>query len=121
MAAKTHDYEAFYAEESVTRRELGYPPFARLVRLLLSGEDEARVIDAASFLVSLFEGGADVLGPSPCPIEKVRGQFRWQILVRDQELEPLLAVVEEATGIFRKSPLASSVRLSVDVEPQSLL
>ncbi|EEG76713.1 primosomal protein N' [Dethiobacter alkaliphilus] len=121
LAAKTHDYEAFYAEESVARRELGYPPFTRMVRLLLSGEDEARVIDAASFMVSLFEGDADILGPSPCPIEKVRGQFRWQVVVRHCELEPLLAAVEDAAEKFRCSPPATAVRLSVDVDPQSLL
>ena len=121
VAAKTHDYEAFYAEESITRKELGYPPFAKLVRLLLSGEDEARVIDAASFLVSTFEADADLLGPSPCPIEKVRGHFRWQLILRHKELEPLLTAVKEASTLFRKSPLASLVRLSIDVEPQSLL
>lgn len=119
-AAKTHDYQAFYRQESSTREELGYPPYAVFIRLLLSGKDEGAVVDAGSLVASLL-GEADLLGPSPCPIERIKGQFRWQVVARGPSLEPLLASVRDAAFHYRKSPLAGSVRLTVDVEPQSLL
>jgi primosomal protein N' (replication factor Y) len=121
VAAKTHDYQDFYSQEIQTREELGYPPFSHLVRLLLAGSEEGKVIDAAGELAALLEQHAEVLGPSPCPIAKLRGNFRWHLLVRSEMLAPLLDAVDESTTVFRKSPLAGSVRVSVDVDPQSLL
>lgn len=121
QAAKNHDYEAFYAEECARRKELGYPPFGVLIRLLVSGSEEGPVVDSCSFLSSVLDGAVDFLGPSPCPIEKLRGRFRWQIVVLGAELQPLLGAVEAAAAGFRQSGFSGSVRLSLDVEPQSLL
>ena len=121
VAAKTHDYEKFYFQEIQTREELGYPPFSYLIRLLLAGSEEGKVIDAAGELSALLEEHSEVLGPSPCPIAKLRGNFRWHLLVRSDTTEALLTAVKNAMAIFRKSPLSSSIRVSVDVDPQSLL
>lgn len=120
QAAKTHDFEGFFGLESKAREELGYPPYTVFIRLLLTGTDEVRVEEAAAILALLLEG-IEILGPSPCPLEKIRGQFRWQVVVRGQTLEPLLPIVREAAANFRKNLLFSSVRLTLDVEPQSLL
>ncbi|HZK25809.1 MAG TPA: primosomal protein N' [Oscillospiraceae bacterium] len=121
VAAKTHDYESFYAEESQARAALGYPPYGFLLRLLVSGQQEGAVVDSCSFLVSTFAEDIELLGPSPCPIEKVRNRFRWQLVVRGDSLEPLLAAAKKAAAAFLETPLAGSVRLALDVEPQSLL
>lgn len=121
QAAKNHDYALFYGQESMTREELEYPPYSVFIRLLITGSTEGAVTDAASFIVSLLGEDADILGPSPCPIERIKGRFRWQVVVRGQTLDPLLVIVREAADAFAKSPLSGSVRLLVDVEPQSLL
>jgi len=120
QAARTHDYEAFFAQESKARKELEYPPYAVFIRLLLTGADEGKVVEAASLLASLL-AATEILGPSPCPLERIRGQFRWQVVARGQVLEPLLLTVREAAENFRKNQLSASVRLVLDVEPQSLL
>lgn len=120
QAAKTHDFEAFFNQESKARKELGYPPYAVLIRLLLMGAEEGKVVEAASLMASLLDA-VEILGPSPCPLERIRGQFRWQVVARGQTLEPMLLTVREAAEIFRKNLLSSSVRLVLDVEPQSLL
>ncbi|MBT9167163.1 MAG: Primosomal protein N' [Syntrophomonadaceae bacterium] len=120
QAARTHDFETFFAQESKARKELGYPPYAVFIRLLLTGSEEDKVVEAASLLASLLEA-TEILGPSPCPLERIRGQFRWQVVARGQALEPLLLKVREAAEIFRKSLFSGSVRLVLDVEPQSLL
>ncbi|NLZ92796.1 MAG: primosomal protein N' [Firmicutes bacterium] len=121
MTAKNHDFEAFYAQESKLRSELGYPPFSFLIRLLVSGDNERQVVNACSYLVSVLADSVDVLGPSPCPIEKVRGRYRWQILVRGEKLDTIRQAVKAAAADFLQSPLAGSVRLTLDVEPQNLL
>ncbi|MDW7650231.1 MAG: primosomal protein N' [Bacillota bacterium] len=121
LAAKDHDYPTFYREESQTRQELGYPPYSVLVRLLLAGADEARVIDAASFLAAHLEGSTDILGPSPCPLEKIRGQFRWQLVARGSDTDTLLRIVKKASAEFGGSTFSGDVRLTLDVDPQSLL
>jgi len=69
----------------------------------------------------LLELQVDVLGPSPCPLARLRGQFRWHVLARGVELETLLSVSREAAAIFSDKPLAGAVRLTVDVDPQNLL
>lgn len=120
QAARTHDFETFFAQESKARKELGYPPYAVFIRLLLTGSEEDKVVEAASLLASLLEA-TEILGPSPCPLERIRGQFRWQVVARGQALEPLLLKVREAAETFRKSLFSGSVRLVLDVEPQSLL
>ncbi|HHX75220.1 MAG TPA: primosomal protein N', partial [Firmicutes bacterium] len=120
-AAREHDFETFYREESARRKELGYPPFGRLVRLLISGRAEKDVVEAASLLPGLLGDNADILGPSPCPLEKVRGRYRWQLVLRGDELEPLLVSAREAAARFRQCRAAAKVRLSLDVEPMHLL
>ncbi|MBS3948875.1 MAG: primosomal protein N' [Dethiobacter sp.] len=121
QAAKTHDFEGFYRQELAARQELEYPPFSRLVRFVISGGKEEDVIRAAEFLPDILEPQVDALGPSPCPLAKLRGQFRWQVVARGFELETLLSVSKEAVALFRDNPLAGEVRLTVDVDPQNLL
>ncbi|NLZ39372.1 MAG: primosomal protein N' [Firmicutes bacterium] len=121
LAAKNHDFEVFYAQESKLRLELDYPPFSFLIRLLISGENEGQVINACYFLVSALADSVDVLGPSPCPIEKVRGRYRWHILVRGKELDLIRRSVKAVAAEFSQSAFAGGVRLTLDVEPQNLL
>ena len=121
LAAKNNDYEAFYQEECERRRQLGYPPFGTLVRLLLSGTEEKTVIKTSYELAALLGGESKLAGPSPCPLEKVRGRYRWQIVVLDNDLSPLLLRIKKAVNLFDSSSVSSGVRLSIDVEPQSLL
>jgi primosomal protein N' (replication factor Y) len=121
QTAKEHDYLSFYEREIRSREELGYPPFKVLVRLLFTGKDEGTVAAAAAEVALLLEVRADLLGPSPCPISKLRGSFRWHLVVRGDDLFGLLDVVRETEKVFGQSPLSSHVRLSIDVEPQNLL
>jgi primosomal protein N' (replication factor Y) (superfamily II helicase) len=121
QAARTHDYLSFYEHEIKSREELGYPPFKMLVRLLVTGKEEEKVIAAAEEMCALLAERTEVLGPSPCPISKLRGSFRWQMVARDYRLEPLLSAVRDAEAQFRRGPLCTGVRLGIDVEPQNLL
>ena len=89
MAAR-HDYRAFYEWELKNRRELGYPPFAKIVRLEtrhsdpFEAEKQARAL--ADKLKQLITEGkyseTNVLGPAPCFFNILNNQHRWQILLR---------------------------------------
>jgi primosomal protein N' (replication factor Y) len=90
QSAARHDYAAFYAQERAFRRQMGYPPFSRLARLVRSHPDLARCRQEARELgISLRESiarqGLDALaliGPAPCFLGRLRGRWRWQIILR---------------------------------------
>jgi len=97
-AAAGHDYESFYRQELKFRRELGYPPFRRLVRLtyrhpqLERAEVEANIV--AGQLRYRIEQEArtstDLIGPAPCFFSRVAGEYRWQIVLRGPDPESLV-------------------------------
>ena len=97
-AAAGHDYTAFYQQELAYRRQLGYPPFAQLVRL----EYRHRQADAAQAVAqALSKQIADwqqapgfspvqVIGPAPCFFDRINGLYRWQIVLRGPDPASLL-------------------------------
>jgi len=130
-----HDYDAFYAEETELRKEVGYPPFTRLCALRIEGKSEARVARAARVLAGIADraraGRAriEVLGPAPALITRIRGRHRWQMLVKaapgkrthqkgagDGAVKALHAFVREIrAGFEEKKP--PGVNLVVDMDP----
>ena len=88
--AARHDVDGFYQRELDYRRQLGYPPFARLARLEYREADPAKAEEEAHKLadrlkVRLEAGGfrqTELIGPVPCFFAKENGEFRWQIVLR---------------------------------------
>ena len=98
QAASRHDYAGFYSRELDERRQLGYPPFSRLVRLEYrafdpaKAESEARAL-AARLSKEIVEDGrvqTDLIGPVPCFFAKVAGWYRWQVVLRGPDPASLL-------------------------------
>ena len=125
--ARAHDFEGFFDDEIGARRELGYPPFGRLAALKLDGPDEEKLQEMArridSFLRALPDvagGKVKVLGPAPSPIERLRGRWRMQSLLRCPERPPLrrvlLRMVEEMEAFTR-----DGIRVAIDVDPVQML
>jgi primosomal protein N' (replication factor Y) len=126
-AAARHDYAGFMHGELERRRALGYPPFARLVNLRLDGREPRAVEDAATELARGLRAQAAsvslpadaVLGPAPPPIERIKGRYRWQILLRAAAVPPLRALARAARA--REAALRrDGVRLVIDVDPYSM-
>lgn len=98
QAAAAQDYQAFYTREMAHRREQGNPPHARLIRLLRTHTNQAQCeADAISLAARLRErqlewGYADVevLGPVPAYPMRLRGRYRWHIILRGQTPRALL-------------------------------
>jgi primosomal protein N' (replication factor Y) len=117
LCAAAHDYGAFYEQEVAHRRRAGYPPFSRLVKLTYHhsnrehGLAEAGRVAAELRLARDAAGrpDPDVLGPNPAYIARIRGDYRWQIILRGRQ-----------PGAVLKS-VRLGERWSVDVDPASLL
>ena len=121
-AAAQQDYDAFYAQEIETRRELRYPPFSHLVSLVVSDEAEQEAAHRADRLAAAVraaagELGVDVLGPAPAPIARLRGRYRWHLLVRGSGGELQRVVRQALTSVGA----AGAQGVVVDVDPVSLM
>jgi primosomal protein N' (replication factor Y) len=115
-AAARYDFDGFVGAELESRRTAGYPPYGRLVRLLLTHPNPRFARDDAAQLQRVLshrraEIGSDttIIGPSPAYIERVRGRWRWQLLLRGRN----------PTELIRDFVLPPS--WSIDVDPASLL
>ncbi len=124
--ALKHDYQSFVAEELPARQRAGLPPFCRLARIVLSNSREETVRREAEALYGhiheainrLALPGADVIGPTPCVLSRLRGKYRYDLLLRATDamvLRQLIAHLEQSNTLSTK---AGSV--IVDVDPVSL-
>ena len=116
------DEEAFWAAEAAERRAAGVPPYGRMAGIILSGADVAQVFDFAGELARRNEPlrrvGAQVFGPAPAPIARVRGRHRVRLLIKAEKGVALQAAIAEWVGQMR---LPANLRLAVDIDPQSFL
>jgi len=121
--AADQDFEAFYDREIRYRRALRYPPLTALVELLIVDRDELRAREWAEMLADALrqegEGRLQLSGPGPAPIERLRGLYRQQILVRTAGRRRLVQAVDRGLGRLGKTVPRRSI--SVDVDPLSLL
>ncbi len=116
------DYRKFYDFELPFRQELAYPPFGHLVNLVISGNVEGQVRSAAEHMgeaLQRYAAGVEVLGPSPCPLSRLRGKSRYQILLKATDRKALRRVIDLLDGVARQLP--RQVSLSVDVDPLDML
>jgi primosomal protein N' (replication factor Y) (superfamily II helicase) len=116
QAARLHDYEGFAERELAFRREQAYPPFRRLARLVYADPDESRCWrECGRVLRELRAAGADsahgvqVSGPAPAYLRRLRGRYRWQIVIAAPSPERLVTGCALTSG------------WSVDVDPTSVL
>ena len=119
--AVNHDYEGFYREELKQREELFYPPFSQLINLIISGREDKRAGKLAGDLaksIKLPQGKYQLLGPAKAPLAKIRGQYRYQILLKGEKIEVLNAAVKEA---LIKLSVPPDIRITVDVDPLNML
>jgi len=121
-AVVQHDYEGFVRNELDERRLTGYPPFTRMIALRLDARDpaQAKAGAAAAAVAAASAGGAAVRvrGPAEAPLGRLRGRARWQVWLSSQERAPLAAAARAAA---RTAKTGTDLRLSVDVDPQSVL
>jgi len=126
--ALTHDYLTFVREELSGRRDPVYPPFTRLANVIVSGLEEAPVADlaikAGKWMRALLETqrvpGITIIGPAPCPVERVKRRWRWHLLVKAEHVGPMTAVLRYLAEKF-EVPSRGEMRIAIDRDPVQLL
>jgi primosomal protein N' (replication factor Y) len=114
------DETGFLQTEATQRRDAGVPPYGRLAGIILSGPDLSQLFDLGNALARqdqpLRQIDAQVFGPAPAPIARVRGRHRVRLLVKAGKTTPLQPALTTWIGQFK---LKAQMRLAVDIDPQS--
>ncbi len=114
------DEESFWRAEAEQRQAAGVPPYGRMAGIILSGGDLAQVFDLGNALARndgpLRQVGAQLFGPAPAPIARIRGRHRVRLLVKADKGVPLQEAILRWTQPFK---LRGDLRLSVDIDPQN--
>ncbi len=114
------DEEDFWRAEAAERRRAGVPPYGRMAGIVLSSPDVQEVFDIGKELAAradpLRQIGAQIYGPAPAPIARIRGRHRVRLLVKADKTAPLQPALARWVGQLRLPP---NLRLSIDVDPQS--
>lgn len=126
-SAKSQNYKEFYDTEIVAREEFDYPPFSQIIRVILSSENNFRAEKSAQEIVLRLSTMVEkmgvserleVLGPTPCVIERINGLYRFQILLKNklaQKGHDFLA------SFFNKITMPKDIRMAIDVDPLDIL
>jgi primosomal protein N' (replication factor Y) len=118
-----HDYDGFFASEIEFRKKFRYPPVAGMIAILIRGEELSRVEKAALTIGKRLEervrtiADARVQGPAPAPLARIKGVFRYQVLVRSAERAKLRRAVDGAL----EASFPPGVDVIVDVDPINIL
>lgn len=117
-----HDYRGFAELDLGQRRALGYPPFGHLVNLVFAGNDPEQTAVAAERLagqLAWLGSDAEVLGPAPCLLHKLRGRTRVQLLIKAPTRAPLRRLLDWLAGGAARPP--AGVTLTIDVDPLDMM
>ena len=121
--ASRHDYEAFFEAEIQFRQRFGYPPSTGMIAILLRGEDAAEVEKLSAAIARRLEktvqsiGDVRIQGPAPAPLARIRGVYRYQILLRSNRRAALRKAVSEAMPAKDHR----NVEVVIDVDPINIL
>ncbi|MBI1909623.1 MAG: primosomal protein N' [Deltaproteobacteria bacterium] len=120
-----HNILEFYRKELMERQELNYPPFSRIVRLEWNGTDREKVeitaVTMAGLLKEKLPLAVTLLGPAPCPLEKLRNRYRWHLLAKVKKMGEFQKLLKELLDAGEGGILPSGLRLIVDIDPLNLL
>ncbi len=126
-SAKSQNYTEFYETEITARNEFDYPPFSQIIRLVLSSANNFRAEKSAQeialrlcMMIEKFgiSERLEVLGPTPCVIERINGQYRFQILIKNK-LD--MKGHQFISGFLNRIILPKDIKMVVDVDPLDIL
>ena len=126
-SAKSQNYREFYDTEIVAREEFDYPPFSQIIRIILSCENNFRAEKSAQEialrLCTMIEKYGiserlEVLGPTPCVIERINGLYRFQIIIKNKLEEKGHQFI---SSFLSKMTVPKDIRMAVDVDPLDIL
>ncbi len=124
-----HDFHAFAEREMEARRSPLYPPHCKLINVIVSGLDQVEVQEAAQNAADWIAGllrkrgvaGIELVGPAPCPIERIRDRWRWHFLLRATSPANLGRTARYFAEKYRAGSGKADLRIAIDRDPVSLL
>jgi primosomal protein N' (replication factor Y) len=124
-AARNQDYSKFMLRELQLRRELSYPPFARMALVRIEGENprkvEAVASAASAMMVRTSSPAMRVLGPAPAPIERIKGRYRWQLVVKAPAISDLHRALSTIRATLGPQAADAGVHISIDIDPINMM
>ncbi len=133
LAASNHDYLSFYREEAMIREAFIYPPNCRLIAIHFTGPDEEEVKHTAGKIIKMMQYVLNskgytnlqesLLGPNEAIIKKINKRFRYQILIKDHQIEYRLlkGVIKYFLIQHREKYIPKTVAIQIDTNPYSLM
>ena len=126
-----HDFKGFTEEETQYRRELDYPPFSHIILIEFKGGNEKEVARHAERFAQLLHASDShlvILGPTPAVLSKLKGQYRWHIVMKDLKSKDVSGkvaheVLQKAAQAYHNSAFGKTraVKLIIDVDPQGMM
>lgn len=131
LAAQKQDFKEFYRQEIGFRRSLKYPPFSRIIQLKISGREKRQAQSLADAIgeqchrlrkgESRFENTVEVMGPIEAALARIAGKYRWQILLKGQQVKTLhrftRRLMADNPALFNQRGLS----VAVDVDPYFMM
>lgn len=130
LCAQTHDYLSFYEQEIQKREAHGYPPNRHLINLLVRSRVEKKAYlftrELRDAVKNQTEGlksdgsdsGLEVIGPAPLPFYRLRGHYRWHVLIKARDILEAQKLIRRSLPGLRR---ASGVAMQIDVNPVNIL
>jgi primosomal protein N' (replication factor Y) len=123
--AQNHDYQGFYEDEISLRKGLRYPPYVRLINLQISSANRDRGRSGIDIIGRLAKQAVlnnkldkvEILGPVEAPVSKIRGRYRWQILLKGGAAKGQIFMVD----IIRAEAAKCGLEVKVDVDPMNFM
>jgi primosomal protein N' (replication factor Y) len=126
--ALEHDYRSFAERELEERKAPQYPPHVRLTNVVISGAEETAVQEQAEGaaawtreVISAAGNLVELTGPAPCPIDRIRGRWRWHFLLRAQRVPALASVCRQLFLRYDPKSGRADLRFIIDRDPVTLL
>lgn len=122
LYAANQDYDGFSKFDLEFRELLDYPPYTHLITVFFRGEDESKLVAYATEFTNGIQAyihdEIKVAGPSPAPIERIKGKFRYMLVIRGRKLK----LMKQALRILAlHRPVPKGIDVYVDVDAQSML
>jgi primosomal protein N' (replication factor Y) len=126
--AVAHDYTGFVREELAGRETPAYPPTVRLANIVFSGTTEPATAKLATSAVAWLHAllrkrpmpGIAIVGPAPCPVERIKNRWRWHVLIKAEHPADLTRLGRYFLERF-KVPKEAQLRVTLDRDPVALL
>ncbi|MEC1590461.1 primosomal protein N' [Bacillus sonorensis] len=122
---KTHDYEAFFQQEMLHRREQAYPPYYYLALITVSHEEVAKTAlvteKIAQYLKANISNDAKILGPVASPIARIKDRYRYQCVIKYKQENQLTSLLKNIMDHYKRDIEQKQLTISIDMNPYMMM